>query len=900
MSRLTTSNSALDLDLANRFRMLLHGVRRVLPFEDGGLLLYEPDQRLLAPYVSVGVLHLDHDAHDLARQSMRRHGPAWSGEAGCWRVAVPVIHGETFFGVLMFSACRTDRFSDEQLALLQLLGEQIALELYTLQYVRALKEQHRAELAAQQVELRKLQLLQRIANVGAAPQGKSLDELAAALRETAALLECEGAQLLLPDPQGYQLFVQPATAYGVGAEHTALRWALDGPGAPVDAYHTGEPRVATAGELAGPRFRNALACPLNAHGRTLGVLFLINRQAGSFDADAVEIAQSVAVQIALSAVTGHFLRTEVRRADLMNRVNRVSQELYAILDVQSLLRKLAQRVLDVFEHDAVHILLLTEDRSMLQLRASATISPELDFPPGFSIPAESGVVGRVTKSGHTEIIPDTRSDRDFLRLPELLSVQSALTIPLMRGDQTVGVISVLSTQLNAFSDAERDAMETLVRQISIALENAHLYEQAQRRLLEQSIVYQIGQDLASILDYGELAQAMVEHMNRALNTSSCVVGLYEPHLGGVRIGAAYRDPDHPASLPVLEPGRVLPLAGRPALERAIQTGAPVTVYREHDDSLPGAQALLEQWGVHSQLVLPMVAGERVIGVVDWTDYHPGRVFSQDDLRLAQTLVGQATIAFDNALLFQELERRAQELAQANQIKGQFLATISHELRTPMNSIIGFSEALLNGLYGSLNDAQTSRVQRIHRNARDLLHLIDDLLDLSKIDAGHMTLYPSRVSVSDVVSHVVLGMEAQAQARGLELRVELDPDLPAMCADPKRLQQIITNLLSNAIKFTPEGHVVVSASISPTGNGSGIIITVEDTGIGIDEKDHALIFDEFRQADGSTTRQYGGTGLGLAITRKLVEMMGGTITLQSAPGQGSRFTVHLPLEESAAC
>ncbi len=157
MSRLTTSNSALDLDLANRFRMLLHGVRRVLPFEDGGLLLYEPDQRLLAPYVSVGVLHLDHDAHDLARQSMRRHGPAWSGEAGCWRVAVPVIHGETFFGVLMFSACRTDRFSDEQLALLQLLGEQIALELYTLQYVRALKEQHRAELAAQQVELRKLQ-----------------------------------------------------------------------------------------------------------------------------------------------------------------------------------------------------------------------------------------------------------------------------------------------------------------------------------------------------------------------------------------------------------------------------------------------------------------------------------------------------------------------------------------------------------------------------------------------------------------------------------------------------------------------------------------------------------------------------------------------------------------------
>ena len=198
-------------------------------------------------------------------------------------------------------------------------------------------------------------------------------------------------------------------------------------------------------------------------------------------------------------------------------------------------------------------------------------------------------------------------------------MQSALTIPLMRGDQTVGVISVLSTQLNAFSDAERDAMETLVRQISIALENAHLYEQAQRRLLEQSIVYQIGQDLASILDYGELAQAMVEHMNRALNTSSCVVGLYEPHLGGVRIGAAYRDPIT-ASLPVSSRGG-LPLAG-PALERRSRPALGGCL-REQDDSLP-ARRVAEQWG-SSQLVLPMVAGERVIGVGGLDGLPPWRV-----------------------------------------------------------------------------------------------------------------------------------------------------------------------------------------------------------------------------------------------------------------------------------
>lgn len=900
MSSSMNASAALDLDLANRLRTLLNGLQRVLPFEEGGLLLYEPEQGILAPYVTLGAASLNSHEQKLAAQAIARDAPAWAGEDGCWYVAVPVSQGEQRFGALVFSACRLERFTDEQFALLELLAEQIALELYTLQHIRALKARHGEQLAAQRVELRKVQLLHRIANVGAAPQGESLDELASALHETAELLQCDGAQILLPDPDGYQLIVQEATAYGAGRDHADLSWALDGPGAPVDAYHTGVPRAADAGDLAGPRFWNALACPLNAHNRTLGVLYLFNRRIGPFNADAADLAQAVADQIALSAVTGHFLRTEVRRADLMNRVNRVSQELYATLDVQALLRKLAQRVLEVFEHDAVYVLLLSKERSLLQLRASACASPEMEFDPDFSLPAGAGVVGRVAQSGHTQIVPDTHTDPDFLRLPALQGVQSALTIPLQRGDQTVGVITVLSTQLNAFSDAERDAMETLARQVSIALENAQLYEQAQRRLLEQSIVHRIGQDLASILDYGELAQAMVEHMNRALNTSSCVVGLYEPQMDSVRISAVYRDPDHPSTLPAPEPGRVLPLSERPAHERAIRQRAPVTVYRDSGDGLSGAQSLLDQWSVESQLVLPMVAGERVIGVVDWTDHQPGRVFSYDDIHLAETLVGQATIAFDNALLFQELELRAQELAQANEIKGQFLATISHELRTPMNSILGFSEALLNELYGPLTEPQSSRIQRIHRNARDLLMLIDDLLDLSKIDAGHMTLNPASVTIGEVVHHVVQGMESQAQARGLALSVKLAPDLPALCADPQRLQQVITNLLSNAIKFTPEGEVTVSAELATNGSATGVAITVADTGIGIAEDDHALIFDEFRQADGSSTRRYGGTGLGLAITKKLVEMMGGTITLESAPGRGSRFTVRLPLSEAAAC
>lgn len=896
MAAPTASPILHNLDLANRLRALLRALRGVMAFEDGGLLLYEPEQGVLVPYAVLGAVEAARPGEGAAGQAAERRAVVWEHEGTCWQVGLPVAYQETLYGALVFGACRTAPPTDAQIALLEHQAEQIAVELHVLRHVRSLERLHAVQAAALQGELGKIRLLHRIANVGAAPQGESLDELAAVMRETAGLLHCDWACLLLPDHEGYRLVVQETTGPAAQEPYTGLSWALDGPGAPVDAYHTGTARVAGEDELAGAGYAHALACPLNARRRTLGVLYVVRYRPEPFDPDAIALAQSIADQIALSAVTGHFLRTEVRRADLINQVNRVSRELYATLDVQGLLRKLAQRMLQVFEHDAVYILLLSDDRQTLRLRAAATATPGLILDSDLVIPAAAGVVGRTVQTGQTQIVPDIRTDPDFLHLPELRGLQSCLAIPLRRGDETIGVISVLSTRLNAFSDTERDAMETLARQISIALENAHLYDQAQHRLLEQEIVHQIGQDLASILDYGELAQAMVQHMNRALNTSSCVVGLYVPELNAVRISAAYRDPDHPSPHATPASGRILALSARPALERAIRTRAPVIVYRDAVDSAPDAQALLDQWGVQSQLVLPMVAGERVIGVVDWTDHQPNRVFTPSDIRLAQTLVGQATIAFDNALLFQQLESRAQELAQANRLKSQFLATISHELRTPMNSIIGFSDALLSNLYGPLNEAQTNRVHRIRRNAQHLLHLIDDLLDLSKIDAGRMTLSPSLISVSDLVRDVVQEMEPQAQARRLALVADLPADLPPVCVDAQRLQQVIRNLLSNAIKFTPEGHITVSAQALHEARQSCLAITVADTGIGIAEADQTIIFDEFRQADGSSTRAYDGTGLGLAISKRLIEMMGGSIQVESAPGEGSRFTVSLPLTE----
>lgn len=723
--------------------------------------------------------------------------------------------------------------------------------------------------------------------------------LADAVRETALLLDCEGAQLALPDHVRYSLAVHAPSAYGTAQAWPVRTWALDGPGYLIDVYHTGEPYVQQSpGDCMGPPCNNMLACPLNTRNRTLGVLQLINRRGDGFDDAHIALAQTAANLIALSMFSAQTSAAEQRRAELLNYTNRISQELYATLDPPTLLRKTAQYVLAMFDQQAVHVFLVTPDGQAVRLGATATSAPSLDLPLDYTLPVAQGVIGRVVRTGQTQLIADLRDDPDYVPLDGTRRLQSGLVVPLRRADEVIGAISLLSAALNSFSDIERHALETLATQISIALENARLYNQAQRRLLEQSIVHQIGQDLSAILDYRDLTEAMTQHMNRALNTSGCLVALYDEEQAATRVAAENRVAHAPPTDGERPAERYLPLETRPAMADAIRTRQAVTVYRDDPDADPAMIRVLERTGNHSQLVVPMVAGERVIGVVTWTDTQPGRLFSPDDIQLARTLVAQATIAIDNALMFRQLETRAAELAEANRLRSQFLANVSHELRTPMNSIIGFSETLIDGIYGDLSEKQISRIERIRRNGYSLLTLIDDLLDLSRIDAGRLTLHPDTISVQDAIATAIQRLHDEATEKRLPVSVDVPDNLPRVRADPERLHQIVFNLLSNAIKFTHEGRVTITARLITRQGRPFIETTVTDSGIGISLADQAIIFDEFRQVDGSSTRAYGGTGLGLAITRRLVTMMGGDIWVESELGQGSAFTFVLPVARPA--
>ncbi len=584
---------------------------------------------------------------------------------------------------------------------------------------------------------------------------------------------------------------------------------------------------------------------------------------------------------------------------MLTLINHISQELYAILNQQVLLRRAAELISEAIQPHAVYVLLLDDTGTWLQTAASAFTDPVFEKPAKQAVEVLSqSLVPETMHSGNAKIVVDLRLDTDYVPMDESHRLQSCLIVPLRRsmengGEMMIGAITLLSMHINAFSDTDQDALETLATQVSIALENARLYQQMQRRLLEQSVVYQIGQDLTAILNLSELCNAVVQHMNRALNTSACMVELYEEQHRTIRVEADYRATYHrDAEGPVLT-GAYLALDEHYAVAEAIRSRQPVVVYSDDPATPTAARVLLEDIGDHAQLVVPMIAGDYVIGAVEWIDQEQGRRFTEEDVQLARTLVAQATIAIQNALLFTELEDRARQLAEASKLRSQFLAMISHELRTPMNSIIGFSETIMEGLYGELNERQASRMERIRKNGYTLLALIDDLLDLSKIDAGRMALHMEHIGLAGTIRSTAQTMESQLHEKDLEIRFDIPDDLPRVMADPQRLAQIVTNLLSNAIKFTHSGSITIVCRVVKWHNRVFIQTDVIDTGIGISKTDQGYIFDEFRQVDSSSTRQYGGTGMGLAITKRLVELMGGAIWVGSELGKGSTFSFTLP-------
>ncbi len=298
---------------------------------------------------------------------------------------------------------------------------------------------------------------------------------------------------------------------------------------------------------------------------------------------------------------------------------------------------------------------------------------------------------------------------------------------------------------------------------------------------------------------------------------------------------------------------------------------------------------VQQSGYRALLALPLLREDRLIGGLVVRRKAAGE-FPAPVLDLLQTFASQSVLAIHNARLFREIEEKGHELESANQHKSEFLANMSHELRTPLNAILGYTELILDSIYGAVPVKIQDVLERLEKNGRHLLNLINDVLDLSKIEAGQLTLSLNEYSMEEVVQTVSTSVEALAAEKDLKLKVEVPKDLKIGKADEQRIAQVMLNLVGNAIKFTDEGEVKVEVTVS----NETFCVSVHDTGPGVTESDQQKIFDEFQQANGSSTRKKGGTGLGLSISKKIIDMHGGRIWVESTPGKGSTFRFTLPI------
>ena len=492
---------------------------------------------------------------------------------------------------------------------------------------------------------------------------------------------------------------------------------------------------------------------------------------------------------------------------------------------------------------------------------------------------------------------DMQSDTRFptsRTLALTMAYRTALSVPMLRDSEPVGAIVVFRQEGRPFSEAEIGLLRTFADQAVIAIENARLFTELQAR------TQQLTQSVEQLTALGDVARAVSSTLD--LETVLNTIVSRAIQLSGTDGGSVY-EYDETTEEFALRASRALPEAyveqvrdvrprmGEGAVGRVAQTREPVQIADISDPAVYESRVrnILLQSGLRALLAIPLIAEDQLVGALIVMRKRRG-VFASEEVALLQTFATQSALAIQNARLFREIEDKSRQLEVASQHKSEFLANMSHELRTPLNAIIGFSEVLSEKMFGELNEKQEEYSKDIHASGQHLLSLINDILDLSKIEAGRMELELSDFHLPTALDSALTLVRERAGRRGVALQMNVDDRLGQIQADERKVRQVVLNLLSNAIKFTPEGGRI---EMRATPQDGLVEVSVTDTGVGIAPEDQEAVFEEFRQV-GTADKKVEGTGLGLTLCRKFVELHGGRIWVKSQVGVGSTFTFTIPV------
>jgi len=456
------------------------------------------------------------------------------------------------------------------------------------------------------------------------------------------------------------------------------------------------------------------------------------------------------------------------------------------------------------------------------------------------------------------------------------------------------VIGVSRAEPGRFSDNQIELLKTFADQAVIAIENARLLSELQDRTqqlthsVEQlTALGDVGRAVSSSLDLDTVLSTIVGRAVQLSRTHGGTIFEYDEIAEEFSARATLNaDEGQSALLRAIRLRRGEGAVGQMAVTREPFQIPDIAAEGTYESRI---RAAMLASGTRSVLAIPLLHEERLVGGLVVTRRTPG-AFSAEVVELLRTFATQSALAIQNARLFREIEEKSRQLEVASQHKSEFLANMSHELRTPLNAIIGFSEVLSGKMFGELNEKQEEYSNDIHASGQHLLSLINDILDLSKIEAGRMELELSDFHFPTAVDKALMLVRERAGRRSIALQLNVDQRLGEVRADERKVRQVVLNLLSNAIKFTPEGGRIEVGAVTKDGV---VEVSVSDTGVGIAPEDQEAVFEEFRQV-GTADKKVEGTGLGLTLCRKFVELHGGRIWVKSELGAGSTFTFTIPV------